>query len=472
MKGEGNMDIDKGSSGVWFGQWAEVLARVRMAELKRQTYRQAVVAYLRYCKDSRQRATIASARAFMIQMEGQRRLGVTQLATWKEGLNWFFREAAASPNCQSSIANSQIPPVGGEPTTSMQKPAGAAGAPKVMEVPPLAGADLGRSDWERRMIQELRTRHYQWRTEETYRMWARRFDRWLKGHRPDGGVMNAAEADIRDYLSELATRWRVSAATQRQALNALVFLLREALGRQLGDFSEFERARKLKRVPVVLSRDEMHRLLEALDGTTRLMAELMFGSGVRLTELLRLRIKDVDVERGQLVVRAGKGGKDRVTVLPDLLREKLRAHRERLRGLHAADREADVPGVWLPEGLERKWPQAGKSWEWQWFFPSRQRMLDPRSGLRRRHHVLDATFQEAIRQGARRARLNKRVTPHVLRHSFATQSLEYGTDIRTVQELLGHKDVSTTMIYTHVMQKPGIGVKSPLDGLAGWRSQQ
>jgi site-specific recombinase XerD len=174
----------------------------------------------------------------------------------------------------------------------------------------------------------------------------------------------------------------------------------------------------------------------------------------------------VDVERGQLVVRAGKGGKDRVTVLPDMLREKLRAHRERLRGLHAADREADVPGVWLPEGLERKWPQAGKSWEWQWFFPSRQRMLDPRSGLRRRHHVLDATFQEAIRQAARRARLNKRVTPHVLRHSFATQSLEGGTDIRTVQELLGHKDVSTTMIYTHVMQKPGIGVISPLDRLA------
>ena len=459
------MDIDKGSSGVWFGQWAEVLARVRMAELKRQTYRQAVVAYLRYCKDSRQRATIASARAFMVQMEGQRRLGVTQLGTWKEGLNWFFREAIGAGRKHSTFNNQR--------STSKEQETGESGkAQNVMEVPPLAGADLGRSDWEWRMIQELRTRHYQWRTEETYRMWARRFDRWLAGRRPGGTALNAAEADIRDYLSELATRWRVSAATQRQALNALVFLLREALGRQLGDFSEFERARKLKRVPVVLSRDEMHRLLEALDGTTRLMAELMFGSGVRLTELLRLRIKDVDVERGQLVVRAGKGGKDRVTVLPDLLREKLRAHRERLRGLHAADRGADVPGVWLPEALERKWPQAGKSWEWQWFFPSRQRMLDPRSGLRRRHHVLDATFQEAIRQGARRARLNKRVTPHVLRHSFATQSLEYGTDIRTVQELLGHKDVSTTMIYTHVMQKPGLGVKSPLDGLAGWRSQR
>ena len=186
-------------------------------------------------------------------------------------------------------------------------------------------------------------------------------------------------------------------------------------------------------------------------------------SGVRLTELLRLRVQDVDIEREQLIVRAGKGGKDRVTVVPGVLKLELEAHRERLRRLHEEDRQADVPGVWLPEGLERKWPQAGKAWEWQWFFPSRQQMLDPRSGLRRRHHVLDATFQHAIRQAARRARLDKRVTPHVLRHSFATHLLEGGADIRTVQDLLGHKDVATTQIYTHVMKKPGIGVKSPLD---------
>ena len=189
----------------------------------------------------------------------------------------------------------------------------------------------------------------------------------------------------------------------------------------------------------------------------------MYGSGVRLMELLRLRVKDVDVERRQLMVRAGKGGQDRVTLVPEALVERLLAHRERLRRLHAQDQQADAPGVWLPEGLERKFPRAGQAWEWQWFFPSRQQMKDPRTGLLRRHHVLDASFQNAIRLGARRARLDKRVTPHVLRHSFATNLLESGTDIRTVQELLGHKDVTTTQIYTHVMQKPGLGVKSPLD---------
>jgi integron integrase len=196
----------------------------------------------------------------------------------------------------------------------------------------------------------------------------------------------------------------------------------------------------------------------------RLMAELMYGSGLRLMELLSLRVKDVDLDRRQLVIRHGKGGKDRVTVLPDVLVERLQAHVERLQGLHAQDRAAGWPGVWLPEGLERKYPKAGESWEWQWFFPSRQQMRDPRTRLLRRHHVLDATFQNVIKKAALRAGLNKRVTPHVLRHSFATHLIESGTDIRTVQDLLGHKDVATTQIYTHVMQKPGLGVKSPLDG--------
>lgn len=176
-------------------------------------------------------------------------------------------------------------------------------------------------------------------------------------------------------------------------------------------------------------------------------------------------VKDVDLERGQLIVRAGKGDQDRVTVLPELVQEKLRAHRERLRRLHAEDRAKGLAGVWLPEGLERKWPKAGESWEWQWFWPSREASVDPRSGLRRRHHVLDATFQQYVRQAARKARLDKKVTPHVLRHSFATQCLENKYDIRTVQELLGHKDVATTQIYTHVTSKPGLGVKSPLDSL-------
>jgi integron integrase len=354
-------------------------------------------------------------------------------------LNWFFQEAGK----QGDAGTASTP------------------EPVMTGVPTLGAADLGKTEWEQRLIRELRGRHYRWRTEQTYRGWSWRFVRWLE----EGGkkLEQAMEAEVKEFLSRLATRQRASVSSQKQALNALVFLLREALGRTLEDFGDYARARKLARVPVVLSRPECQRLFAALEGSTRLMAELMYGSGLRLTELIGLRIKDVDLERRQVIIRAGKGDKDRVTVLPNSLAERLEEHRERLRGLHGDDQRGGVPGVWLPESLERKYPKAGQSWEWQWFFPSRQLMHDPRTGLRRRHHVLDASFQHAIRLAARRAQLDKRVTPHVLRHSFATHLLESGTDIRTLQELLGHKDVATTQIYTHVIQKPGLGVRSPLD---------
>jgi integron integrase len=427
------------SQGVWFPQWADVLPSLRLPDVQRQTYRRAILEYLRFCKQSRQRATVASARQFMQQVEGKHRLVASQLALWKTGLNWFFRAAKSAP------ANLATPCVRDRE-------------------PPLAVTDLGGPIWEQKLIREIRTRRYEWRTEQVYRMWARRFSGWLAAQGNDMDIPSATENEIRNYLSDLATRLRVSASTQRQALNALIFLIREALGRPLADFGQFQRARTLKRLPVVLSRAECQRLMAALDGTMRLMAELMYGSGLRLMELLSLRVKDVDMERRQLVVRAGKGGKDRVTVLPETLVERLLAHREKLRGIYTEDRKADAPGVWLPEGLERKFPQAGKTWEWQWIFPSRQWMNDPRTGLRRRHHVLDASFQNAIRQAAVRAGLNKRVSPHVLRHSFATHLLESGTDIRTVQDLLGHRYLTTTQIYTHVTNKPGLGVRSPLDG--------
>ena len=431
--------------GVWFPQWVEVLTKAGLPDSERRTFRRAIGEYLGFCKLSRQRATITSARAFMAQVENGRRLPVTQMASWKAALNWFFKAAKSSRahpgwNTQSQRATPVV---------------------RDKEPPPAAG-DLGGPEWEQHLIRELRSRHYEWRTEQAYRMWAKRFVDWLE--KRGGSVLTATEIELRDFLSDLATRQRAAVATQRQALNAIVFLVRETLGRPLEDFSGFTRASTQKRIPVVLSRAECQRLLAAMEGTMRLMAELMYGSGLRLMELLSLRIKDVDLERRQLIIRQGKGGKDRVTVLPDALVERLRAHVERLRRLHAEDREAGWPGVWMPEGLERKYPKAGEKWEWQWFFPSRQQMRDPRTRLLRRHHVLDATFQNAIRQAALRARLNKRVTPHVLRHSFATHLLESGTDIRTIQDLLGHKDVSTTQIYTHVMQKPGLGVRSPLDG--------
>lgn len=238
--------------------------------------------------------------------------------------------------------------------------------------------------------------------------------------------------------------------------------MQEALGRPLGKL-DFKRACPKKRVPVVLTPEECRRLFDQLEGTTRLMAELMYGSGLRLMELLRLRVQHLDLDRLQLTVRAGKGDKDRVTVIPQSLRGALARQFERLRHLHQEDRAAGLAAVWLPDGLENKFKRAGERWEWQWFFPSREASLDPASGIMRRHHTLDGAFQNAVRKAAATAGVNKRVTPHVFRHSFATHLLESGTDIRTVQDLLGHTSVETTQIYLHVMKKPGLGVRSPLD---------
>ncbi|HYP16993.1 MAG TPA: integron integrase, partial [Opitutus sp.] len=227
----------------------------------------------------------------------------------------------------------------------------------------------------------------------------------------------------------------------------------------------FQRAQPRRRMPTVLSREECQRLFAQLDGTSRLMAELAYGAGLRLMELLRLRVHHLDLARNQLVIHGGKGDKDRRTVLPEALRPSLEGQIARLRELYALDRSAGLPGVWLPEGLARKYERAGETWEWQWLFPSRELSTDPVTGIVRRHHVIDTTFQRLAKRAAHRAGINKRVTPHVLRHSFATHLLESGADIRTVQELLGHESVETTQIYTHVMQKPGLGVRSPLDQL-------
>lgn len=448
------MDKDKVHHPVWFPQWAEALPQLRLPALRQQQYRYGIIQYLRFCKQTGQRATVASARDFIQDVAANRRLAVSQLAVWKEALNWFFKEGAKQPPNQERRGASGKRALPGN---------------VIRDVPSLAARDTGSAEWERRLIQGLRSGHYLWRTEQAYRHWAGRFVQWLAGPESAAGASGVpdletvSEDDVRRFLSELATLHRTSASSQKQALNAIVFLLREVYGRELGDFSDFTRARQQARIPVVLSREECRLLFAALDGSTRLMAELMYGSGLRLMELLGLRIKDVDLDRGQLVVRAGKGDKDRVTVLPESLHDRLSVHRDGLRTLFEEDRREGAPGVWLPEGLERKYPKAGESWEWQWFFPSRQLMTDPRTGIKRRHHILDASFQQAIRLGARKAQLNKRVTPHVLRHSFATHLLESGTDIRTLQDLLGHQDVSTTQIYTHVMRKPGLGVRSPLD---------
>ena len=416
---------------VIFTNWREVLHRSGLTPGMQAVYTMAVSGYLEYCSRNAVSVTKASAQAYMGDVLRRGLAKHPQL--WKDGLNWFFREGHRHCGTAPRLADRTLPTLG--------------------------QADTGAQPWERRLIERLRLQHYAWRTEKTYREWAWRLAEFI-GPRD---LESAGSEDLKAFLSHLAVKGRVAVATQKQALNALIFLFREGLGREAGDLTGFQLSRRGPRVPTVLSRKECHRLFEAMEGTARLMAELMYGSGLRVMELLRLRVKDVDLARHQVIVRAGKGDKDRVTMLPESLVERLRAHRDRLRGLHEQDRAAGLAGVWLPEALERKYPGAATSWEWFWFFPSRQVSLDPHAGVNRRHHLLDGAFQLAVRAAARRAGLNKRVTPHTLRHSFATHLLEGGADIRSVQDLLGHVDVATTQIYTHVMNRPGLGLKSPLD---------
>lgn len=306
---------------------------------------------------------------------------------------------------------------------------------------------------------ELRGRQYAKRTVRAYLDWARRF---LQCY-PQRQLADLDGTTVKCYLSELADKQDVAISTQKQALNALVFLFQEVAGQPLGDFSDFTRAKKPKRLPVVLSRDEVSALLQELSETQELVAGLLYGAGLRLMEGVRLRSKDVDFAHGQILVRDGKGRKDRVTVLPDRYRSRLEEQIAFARKLHQEDLAREHGKVWMPSLLAKKYPAAACDWRWQYVFPANRLSVDPESGNIRRHHIDESSLQKSIKQAAQAVGLSKVVTPHVLRHSFATHLLESGTDIRTVQELLGHSDVATTMIYTHVLNRPGLAVRSPVD---------
>jgi integron integrase len=308
----------------------------------------------------------------------------------------------------------------------------------------------------------VRIKHYSIRTEQAYVDWVRRFVVFCDLRHP----RELGREEVEAFLTHLAVACRVSASTQNQAKSALLFLYKEVLGIELPWLDGIESAKRPARLPVVLTTAEVEAVLARVSGTTGLILRLLYGTGMRIMECLRLRVKDVDFTRREVLVRDGKGAKDRVTVLPVRLALPLREHLARVRALHEADLAAGVAGVSLPFALARKYPNADREWAWQYVFPSGGLSVDPRSGVERRHHAHEGAVQRAMRQALRDARIPKPATPHTLRHSFATHLLDAGYDIRTVQELLGHADVSTTMVYTHVLNRGGRGVASPLDRLA------
>lgn len=297
------------------------------------------------------------------------------------------------------------------------------------------------------------------RTEEAYVGWVRRFI--LANGKRHPRELGAREVEA--FLTHLVMHGQVSASTQNQALSALLFLYREVLQIDLPWMENIRRAKKPERLPVVLSREEVAALLAEMHGVTWLMASLLYGAGLRLMECVRLRVQDVDFVRREITVRQGKGGKDRRTMLPAMIVDALQGQLAEARRVHERDLAAGFGAVWLPDALARKYPNAAREWAWQYVFPASSRSIDPRSGVKRRHHLDETVLQRAVKQAVRRARIDKPATCHTLRHSFATHLIEQGYDIRTVQELLGHKDVSTTQIYTHVLNRGGRGVLSPLD---------
>jgi integron integrase len=332
----------------------------------------------------------------------------------------------------------------GQPGVAISSPSGAP-KPKLLD----------------RVRQAIRTRHYSSKTEEAYVGWIRRFIVFHNKRHPS----EMGEAEIGQFLSSLARDSHVSASTQNQALNALLFLYHQVLEKGIGLIQGVVRAKRPRRLPVILTKEEIRRLLDCLHGTPWLMGMLLYGAGLRLMECCRLRVKDIDFSRNQIVVRAGKGDKDRYTMLPAAVKEPLFRHLQAVKRQHEEDLKKGLGRVALPHALDRKYPNAGKAWAWQWVFPATSHYTDRIAGEKRRHHLHESVLQRAVKQAVVKAGVSKPASCHTFRHSFATHLLEDGYDIRTVQELLGHRDVSTTMVYTHVLNRGGRGVRSPADEL-------
>lgn len=500
---------------VKFPRWAEVLADSSLNLKTCESFKVTIRWYLSWCARNSVGCSVQSARDFIEWAEAEKQANAWMVDQWKSAIRWFFVTAKAQAehcseygveSCQSSnvsIESGQSscapePPGSGEDpkgisTTTSPCPFDMAQArqggeldtsvphqpdrsPDFDELSRAAVAGEryesvndtsaermrpGSKD-ETEILKVMRRLGMALTTERNYVRIYRDFRRHSEVQL--GSEMTAKQ--VKSYLDYLAMGREVSSSTQKQALNVLVFVAEKVFELELGDIGDFARAKNRRKIPVVMTKDETRAFFEQLSGEKLLMAKLQYAAGLRVSELMRLRVQDLDLKRNQVIVRCGKGGKDRVAPLPEKLVSDIEAHLLEVRALFEEDLlNPELAGVYLPQALARKHKNAGKDWRWQWLWPSREISRDPRSGLLRRHHVLDRVYQAAVRQAGIDAGLTKRITSHALRHSFATHLLEDGVDIRTVQDLLGHANVETTQIYTHVTQKPGVGVRSPLDSL-------
>lgn len=448
-----------------FPNWSSVLlADTSLSEQDRISFKITIRWFLSFCKKQGAGVDCDQAKAFVAEATEQKSPNDWVLQRWKDAINWFFRSARKQVK---GVSDSRECQAESEPCGSDSGQSGVTGSCEQMiskgpRGPQSQPASLAVSEpgWKLQCVRGVRIRNFSHSTEKSYLHWLRRFATYWQTQ----DLEALGENEIKLYLDHLAVKEKVSGGTQRLALNALVFLYRDVYKRELGDFGDYKKATGRKRIPVVLSVDEIRRLLAELSAPYQLMARLQYGAGLRLSELARLRIKDLDFANCRLQVHGGKGDKDRVTLLPQSLIEPLQAQREAARVLYDQDRKDRVAGVWLPEALARKFSRAGERWEWFWFWPATSLAKDPREpDTIRRHHVHSKMYQAAITRAARDAAIGKRVTSHVLRHSFATHLLHSGTDLCRIQELLGHSNLETTRIYLHV--DTGKQMVSPVDAL-------
>jgi len=397
---------------------------------------------------------------FLATLDNQDTVAAWQVAQAREAIELYYEQfrgialAAPRPTRTAKQGDEQ------QPFTTKHRQDG----PALDVPPPKPRRGGGTTDWpalETTVRTALRTEHYARKTEKAYVQWIRAYVDYHHGRRPS--EMGAAQ--IHHFLSHLAINKQVAASTQNQALSAVIFLYKKVVKQDPGDFSDFPRARRPRRLPVVLSRQEVQAILNRVDGAEGLVVRLLYGTGMRVSEVLRLRVQEISFDRNEIMVRAAKGDKDRRVPLPAALKTELADHLQGRRHQYELDRAEGMHEVEVPHGLARKYPNAPFEWGWQFVFAAADYATDPRSGARRRHHLHEIRIQRAVKRAARAADITKRATPHTLRHSFATHLLEAGHDIRTVQELLGHSSVATTMIYTHVLNKGPLGVVSPLDTL-------